>query len=242
MGARTRLAAAVAVAASAVVSGASGADGVAHVFLHVTTPTVCSPPATQLRPLSAAVPMMTPVGGSPFGIVSTADGRWSFVSLTAGRVVVIDQRGARPSVAHELGLQGGDPAGEALTRNGRYLLIARGAGAAVLDVGRAERGSPKALLGDVDVSASSGADVESAIEVAVAPDDRYAFVSLEYADEVAVFDLRRRSNLAFGSTASLGRFRSGWASWGWRSRPTAAGSTPRAKFGIPPRDVVEPSA
>src|ERR1039457_1282129 len=44
----------------------------------------------------------------------------------------------------------------------------------------------------------------SAIEVAVSPDDRFAFVTLEYSAEIAVFDLNRALTRGFGPSDFVG--------------------------------------
>jgi DNA-binding beta-propeller fold protein YncE len=80
---------------------------------------------------------------------------------------------------------GGPLQGEALTHDGRYLLVADGGGAAVLSVARAQSGSPGAVLGLLGKRGPAGA-----IQVSVSPDDRFAFVELEYARTVESFDLR----------------------------------------------------
>jgi DNA-binding beta-propeller fold protein YncE len=95
--------------------------------------------------------------------------------------------------------------GEALTNDERYLLVADGSGAAVLDVGRAERGAPHAVLGKLAVDArSTSLALDSAIEVSVSPDDRFAFVSLESANEIAVFSLERAIKTGFKRSALVG--------------------------------------
>ena len=113
---------------------------------------------------------MVPVSGNPFGVVSTHGGAWSFVSTLSGTVAVVDDRGRRPRVVREITLPGDTLAGDVLTNDGRYLLIADGSGAAVLDVGRLERGAPHAVLGKLAVDArSTSLTLDSAIEVSVSP-------------------------------------------------------------------------
>lgn len=82
----------------------------------------------------------------------------------------------------------GPTAGAVLSKNGRLLLVAGGAGgAAVISVPAAERGSRHAVLGSL--VPPGGGRTNGAIEVAITPDGRYAFISLEYADQIAVFNL-----------------------------------------------------
>jgi len=77
--------------------------------------------------------------------------------------------------------------GEALTPGGRYLLAADDAdGAVVINVSRAESGGAHALVGTLGSGSADGA-----IEVAVSPDGRFAFVSLEDSASIAVYNLQR---------------------------------------------------
>lgn len=77
--------------------------------------------------------------------------------------------------------------GLALTPNGRDLVAATGNGAIVLDVAAAERGAvvKRATLSDPSAGAHGGA-----IQSLVSADGHYAFVTLEFAGKVAVFNLR----------------------------------------------------
>ena len=148
---------------------------------------------------------MVPVSGNPFGVVSTRDGAWSFVSTLSGQVAVVDDRGRRPRVVRDVTLPHDMLEGEALTNDGRYLLVADGSGAAVLDVARLERGAAHAVLGKLAVDArATSLALDSAIEVSVSPDDRFAFVSLESANEIAVFSLERALKTGFKRSSLVG--------------------------------------
>jgi DNA-binding beta-propeller fold protein YncE len=74
--------------------------------------------------------------------------------------------------------------GEAITPDGRFLLAAAGSGAVVVSVARAERGQPGSVLGSLTSPGGAGA-----VEVAVSPDGRFAFVTLEDSGTMAVFNL-----------------------------------------------------
>jgi DNA-binding beta-propeller fold protein YncE len=129
------------------------------------------------------------VAGNPFGVAVSADGRWTFAALSsAGSVGVFRSEGSgAPAAVRSVAVAPGQPLGEALTRDGRYLLAANAlGGATVIDTSRAEQGMPAAVLGTLSAPAGSGA-----IEVAVSPDDRFAFVSLEGSAVLAVFSLQR---------------------------------------------------
>jgi DNA-binding beta-propeller fold protein YncE len=141
------------------------------------------------------------VPGTPFGVVVTADGRWSFVSLTSAGSVGVFRIGrpALPSLVRRVDTSG-QPLGEALTPGGRYLLAADGGdGAVVINVSRAESGGTDAVLGTLGSGSAGGA-----IEVAVSPDGRFAFVSLEDSASIAVFNLQQGLTNGFGRSDLVG--------------------------------------
>lgn len=149
---------------------------------------------------------MVGVTGNPFGVATTADGKWSFVSQSASdTVAVFSDRGSRPKVVGEVPLPPGDyPAAESLTHDDRYLLVAYGTGAVVVSVSRAEHGSQPAVLGQLHPAAFGSQALDTAIEVAVSPDDRFVFVSLEGAKELAAFDFRRALAAGFKRSFLVG--------------------------------------
>lgn len=207
-------------AVAAVVAAGCASSVPPAVAARAPTPRVCTP-ALPSQPLLARVgTTMVPVSGNPFGVVSTEDGRWSFVSTLSGEVAVLADRGRRPRVVREITLPGDRLAGEALTNDERYLLVADGSGAAVIDVGRLERGAPHAVLGKLAVDArSTSFALDSAIEVSVSPDDRFAFVSLESANEIAVFNLDQALKTGFRRSALVGTIPLGLAVVGMALSP-----------------------
>ncbi len=92
----------------------------------------------------------------------------------------------------------GEPLGETVTPDGKYLLAADGNGAVVISVARAESGAAGAVLGTLAAPGGSGlgqgALSGSAIEVATSRNGRYAFVTLEYDQRAAVFNLAAASS------------------------------------------------
>ncbi len=116
-------------------------------------------------------------------MTTSRDQSHSFVSLNDS-VAVLSDRSVPPRLVGQINV-GGSPAGVTLTHDGRYLLVASGSGAVVLDARLA------AAVDGHSVVATLSSPGSGAIEVAVSNDDRYAFVTLEKSDEMAVFDLRR---------------------------------------------------
>jgi DNA-binding beta-propeller fold protein YncE len=138
---------------------------------------------------------MFPVSGHPFDVVLTPGGRWAFVSLV--NAVAVLRTGSPPVLVHTIKLAQVSGLGETLADGGRYLLVAAGTGAVVINVARAERGAADAVLGTL-TGRSSNSGAGSATEVAVSPGGRYAFVTLEYVSEAAVFNLGRALSSGFG--------------------------------------------
>ena len=151
----------------------------------------CDTAVAAAPALGAVSQAAVPVPGSPFSVVATADGRWSFVTLNSA-VEVLSNRSPAPVADRQVSVPG-TPQGEQLTNDGRYLLVADGSGAVVIDVARAEDGAAGAVLGTLSSPAGRGA-----VEVAVSPDDRFAFVTLELSDSLAVFDLHKALASGFG--------------------------------------------
>jgi len=168
-------------------------------------------------------------------VAVTADGRWAFVGLGQRVVVLKLSAGQAPSVVRTIDLPE-QALGAALTPDGRYLLIAGGAGAVVVSVQAAEQGSAPAVLGEL--SASAGPNSATAIEVTVSADGRYAFISLEYADKIAVFDLAKAEASGFRADAYVGAIPAGVSAVGLAVSPdgrwlyaTSEGQPPHSEIG-----------
>jgi DNA-binding beta-propeller fold protein YncE len=161
----------------------------------------CSTATASAAALRAVPTSLEPVPGTPFGVVVTDDGRWSFVSMpSAGSVGVFRIGGpALPTLVRQVDTRA-QLLGEALTPGGRYLLAADYAdGAVVINVSRAESGAAHALVGTLGSGSAGGA-----IEVAVSPDGRFAFVSLEDSAKIAVYNLQRGLAEGFGRPDLVG--------------------------------------
>jgi DNA-binding beta-propeller fold protein YncE len=147
----------------------------------------------------AAVPM------GPFGVVTTGDGRWAFISLTGPRTVGVLKVAASPvpSLIRQVPVAAAGLPGGALTPGDRYLLVADdGRGADVLSVQELEQGGRHPRAGTL--AAPPGARLGGAIEVAVSPDGDFVFVSLEEGSSIAVFNLRRALSASFSAADYVG--------------------------------------
>jgi DNA-binding beta-propeller fold protein YncE len=141
--------------------------------------------------------------GAPFGVAISADGQFAFASTGSALAVLRLSAGRPADVVRWISLPESS-SGAALTPDGRYLLLAAGAGAVVVNVAAAEQRSSQAMLGELSVPGAGGPGTDSAIEVAVSADGRYAFVSLEYADQIAVFDLAQAIASGFSANSYVG--------------------------------------
>jgi len=219
---------AVAIAALALAACTSGAPPATPGPRPVSTSPVvssvaapgCSAAAAPGRQLPAGLARLSAVPGDPFGVAVTADGRWSFVSLvpngSGGALgVFADTGSASPRLVRQIPLSGA-ALGVTLTPDGRYLLVASGSGAAVVSVQAAEQGSPNAVLGTLS---SGGGQAGGAIEVATSRDGRFAFVSLEDSDKIAVFNLQQALASHFRASGFVGDVPAGVAPVGLAVSP-----------------------
>jgi hypothetical protein len=106
----------------------------------------------------------------PFGVVTTGDGRWAFVSLTGPRTIGVLKVAASPvpSLIRQVPVAAAGLLGETLTPGDRYLLVANNdSGADVLSVQELEQGGKHPLVGTL--AAPAGAQLPGSIEVAVSP-------------------------------------------------------------------------
>jgi DNA-binding beta-propeller fold protein YncE len=171
---------------------------------------------------------MLSTGGSPFGVSVTPDGRYGFAAVngggTGGSVIDVLQMATtasgRPVLVRSIPVAG-QPLGETITPDGQYLLAADGNGAVVISVARAESGAASAVLGTLAAPSGTGqgAGSGSAIEVATSRDGRYAFVTLEYDQRAAVFNLAGAVSRGFGSADYVGSIPLGQAAVGLAVSP-----------------------
>lgn len=127
--------------------------------------------------------------GVPDGIASSLDGRVAFVALQSGgpRIAVITQRAGGGYRLLRMILVPAYASGVRVTPDGRFVLAAAGGGLIVLAARAAVSGAGQALVGLLSAPAGVAGTGPGAAEVAVSPDSRYAFVTLEGAGVVAVF-------------------------------------------------------
>jgi DNA-binding beta-propeller fold protein YncE len=215
----------------------------------------CSGATVRQAALSQVRTAMVPMSGSPFGAAVTPDGKWAFVAVGGQVKVLRFDRSLRPVLVRTISVPG-SPLGATITADGRYLLAADGSGAVVISVARAEQGAPDAVLGTLGTprrgsaggspagrsSATADADLGSAIEVAVSPDRRFAFVTLEYADRVVVFNLARALTSGFGTADYVGSIPLGQAAVGLAVSPDGRWLYATSETGVGSQDATSPRA
>jgi hypothetical protein len=194
----------------------------------------CSAPAASGPRLPAAGTSFVLVGGVPFGVLVSPDGRRAFVSSTGQQLQVMDA-GSRPvlSPAGTLLAPGVHLAGETLTRDGRYLLAASDSGAVVFSTARAGQASPRAMLGSLQRPAGTGRPAggplgDGAIEVAVPGGDRRSS-AWRTPPRSRCSTCSGRWPTASAQPTTWDPFRPVWPRSGWPCPRTAGGSTRPAR-------------
>lgn len=183
----------------------------------------CSTAVARERKLTSVPVRFQSTGGHPFGITVTRDGGWSFVDVPGRGLGVYANSGGSPRLVRWVSLPSGarfgsEALGNTVTPDGRYLLIAdAGDGAIVVSVARAESGAADAVLGTLAQPGQQGGP--GAIEVTTSPDGRFAFVSIEYGDRVAVYDLAAALAHHFSASGYVGSIPLGQAVVGMAVSP-----------------------
>jgi DNA-binding beta-propeller fold protein YncE len=190
-----------------IVAGCSGGRReVAAGVLAARPPSVrCGEAAVVGPSLRLVQAHMLSLPGNPDGVATTPDGRTSFVAIQTGvpRIAVIDNGSSGERLLRTVVVPA-YASGMKVTPDGRYVLGAAGRGAVVLDVAAARSGVGRSLLGSLAAPAGVAGAGPGAAEIAVSPDSRHAFVTLEGAGVVAVFNLDAAISKGFGAEGFLG--------------------------------------
>jgi DNA-binding beta-propeller fold protein YncE len=249
---------AVLVAAGVVVcagctSGGAGTRETTALPARALASPACSTATAASAALGSVKTAMVGTRGNPFGVAVTPDGRYGFAAadgVTGGSAVDVLQMAktaaGRPVLVRSIPVAG-QPLGETITSGGKYLLAADGNGAVVISVARAESGAAGAVLGTLAAPSgkTQGALSGSAIEVATSTDGRYAFVTLEYDQRAAVFNLAGAVSHGFSSAAFVGSIPLGQAAVGLAVSPDGRwlyGTSEIARAAQHPAGISAPAA
>jgi DNA-binding beta-propeller fold protein YncE len=211
--------AAICLAGAACSSGAADRS-VASAVMHTQRRAPgCSTQRGRAPELAHVKIVMTKVPFAPFGVTAVPGGRFYLVAATfapASVAVFANRAGAGPKLVRRIRLLPGiDALGTHLTSDGRYLLVADGvSGAVVVSVGRAVQGTKDAVRGVLSASHVGGS-----IEVTSSIDGRFAFVSLEGSESIAVYNLGRALSRGFSRADLVGLIPVGLAPVGMAVSP-----------------------
>jgi len=179
-------------------SGGGGGGGGGGAPVANVQPPVCSTAAASAKPLTNVRSRSVTLGGTPFGVAVTKDGNFSFVPTGDHVVVLNNNHGSLAPTQVTSIFAAGAKKSVAITHSGKYVLAAANSGAYVIDAKQAESGGG-GMLGTLTSPGGKGA-----VEVSISPDDRFAFVTLQYSAEMAVFNLQASLTHGFGQSGFVG--------------------------------------
>jgi DNA-binding beta-propeller fold protein YncE len=192
--------------------GGGNHGGGPHVALK---PPVCGTTAAVANKLPVKTPYVpVPIqNGKPFGIAVSHDGKAVFVTTDTtlqvfktgpgGSLTPRSQYPVASPVASP-GHPGRVATAVVLTPDGKYLLVAADDGIHVLDAAAAEAGTSSASVDIGTLNVPGVSQGGRAINVAVTPNGKYAFVSLQFADVVGVFNLANALSQGDFNSAYIG--------------------------------------
>lgn len=184
----------------------------------------CGPVGAQSAAVqSASTVAFQKVMGSPFGAAASPDGRYGFVTLISGDVLVYSLAGSAPRLLRTIRVPQG-AAGCSVTKDGRLVLIANGrAGDTVLNAARAETGASHSVLGTLAPPPGKATSSFGAIETASSANGHFVFVTVEDSAQVAVYDIGSTSTPNLTTTAYVGAVSVGEAPVGIALSPNGQG-------------------
>jgi DNA-binding beta-propeller fold protein YncE len=217
-------------------SGGGGNNGGKHVVALTVPP--CSTNTASPSGLTARHRFVPVPSGNPFGMLLSKDGKTAF-AVTPTNLEVF---GTGPGLAltsrfsYTIANKPFVAKGIAMTPDGKHLLVAAGNGIDVFSEPEAEAGASTASETTLTVPGLAG--YAGAVEVATSPDGHFAFLTLQFANKLAVFDLSKalggNPGGAFVGTLRLKPQPVGMAvspdgqrlyvaSFGWQNPPASSG-------------------
>jgi len=144
----------------------------------------CSTKTAPAPTLNGVTSATVATGGSPFGIAVTPDGQFSFVSTGSDVDLLRNTSGLAPELVRAIPASHASKS-DTLTPDGKYLLAAASSGAVVLNVAQAEQGAANPVAGTLISPGGKGA-----FQALVSADGKFAFVTLQNSNKMAVFNLK----------------------------------------------------
>jgi DNA-binding beta-propeller fold protein YncE len=182
----------------------------AALFLYLTLVLVCLATSAGLHPAAAQVQtdeQQVALLGSPFGVATTHNGAFVFVSVSKSPsgvgnngIEVLERASIFGYVYAGFVPLPTPPLGLAISPDGTLLLAAATTGVAFIDVQRAITGLPGAWLG----SQFLGANAET-IEVAITADQNYIFAANEDTGTISVINRVNALQSGFAGSAVIGQ-------------------------------------
>lgn len=138
-----------------------------------------------------------PLPGGPFTVVADSDPCTFYVShgSPAGAVVTAFHRDGDHLTPLGSAVIGKNASGFALSQDGHLIVAANRTGAAFIDADRLKKNAADALLGMIEDGGTG------AINAAITPDGKTAFLADEYSRGIAVVDVEKARTSGFGKDA-----------------------------------------
>ena len=173
-------------------------------------PPGCSTAAAAGKTLTATTDTLKLRYGNPYGVAVSRDGKYVFATNPATlSVLIMNPNQTAATQYHYYVASSGETAeGLALTGDGKYAAVAVGNQINIQGAAAAEQDASTANAANLMVPGVH--PVTDADEVALSPDDRFAFVTLRNSDKLAVFNMQEA--LTRGQNAA-GRLRRDGHAW-----------------------------
>ncbi len=179
--------------------GTGGTTGGGGNHLAALTVPTCSGNTASASHLAVRHKSVSLNSGNPFGVLLSEDGKAAFAATPTSLEVLGVGPGLTltPRMTYPIATKPFVAKGITMTADGKHLLVAAGNGIDVLSEPQAEAGASGAIEGTMSVPGLSG--YGGAVEVAVSPDGKFAFLTLQFANKLAVFNLEQAFAGNFGS-------------------------------------------
>ena len=178
-------------------TGGGGGHGTTRVAAALTAPG-CTTEAAKAKQVPGVHTGTTALGGNPFGLAVTADGKYSFVSL-GNAVAVLNNDDGSLAPAQVATIPASGEKTEAITGNGQYLLVVENSGVIVIDTSDAEHGDAGgAVMGRITPPVN-----DTSNEVLISRNG-LVFITLQKSGDVAVFNLQQAIAGGYGRAGFIG--------------------------------------